>query len=265
MDKRTLRSNSSNSSPATQEKAKGPPSLESPVTLHELKAALTDSVAQMNKRVDAIINERLERLRCDIRSDFEAKIKNLESIIHAQAKEIDQLQSVSAQAVSDVDSLAYTIHQQMRKDIQNNIVISGIPEEEDEDELPDKAEEVLEKLDCSTCEVMQHSRVGRAQNNRPRLLKLSFRFLRDKIKAVRNATRLRRDMDFQGIYVNPDYTAVERKERKRLRDESIALKRGHPDSEVVLRRGELLLDDNRVGIAHPHRLLFREGKPRRHL
>lgn len=263
MDKRALRSNSSNSSPATQEKAKGSRSLESPVTLHELKAALADSVAQINERVDAIVNERLERLRSDIKSDFEAKIKDLEAIIYAQAKEIDHLQSTHAEVVTDVDSLAYTIHQQMKKDIQNNIVISGIPEEDDEDEVPAKAEEVLEKLDCSTCEVVQHSRVGRAQNDGPRLLKLSFRSLRDKIRAVRNASRLRRDKNFLGIYVNPDYTVVERKERKRLRDESIALKKEHPNSEVVLRRGKLLLNGNLVGVAHPHRLLFREEGSRR--
>ena len=262
MERRALRSNSNSSSPATQGNARGARSQsDTPVTLNELKAALTECVAEINEKVDAIVNERLERLRLDIRSDFEDQIKQLDLTIAAQAKEIEALKAQQIGVAAEVDSLAFTFHQQMKKDIARNIVISGIKEDEDEDELPTGVHEVLEKLDCAGGEIVQHSRVGKSQNNKPRLLKISFRFLHDKIKAVRNASNLRADARFQGVYVNSDFTFAERQERKRLRDKSVKLKNENPAAEVLLRRGNLLVDGDIVDVVSPHRLLFRPQGP----
>ena len=49
----------------------------------------------------------------------------------------------------------------MKKNIVRNIIISGIKEDEDEDEMPMRVHEVLEKLDCADSEIVQHSRVGK--------------------------------------------------------------------------------------------------------
>jgi len=144
----------------------------------------------------------------------------------------------------------------MRRKIEKNIVIAGIPEDEDEDELTTKAKDVIEKLDCSVDEI-EFSRIGKATDNRPRLLKVTFTSLREKLEAVRKASRLRNDETFRGIYVNSDLTFVERKENKRLRDECASSKRENLNADVVLRRGKLYINDKLVDIAAPHHLLFR--------
>ena len=258
MDKRALRSNSNNSSPAIQKSTKGTgPHPDSPVTLSDLKIALADCVSQINERIDTVINTRLEKLRCDIQSDFERKINHLESTIAAQATEIEALRVHHTGVATQIDSLAYTLHQQMKKDIEKNIVLSGIAEDMDESAMPPKAKDVLDKLDCSRCEIVQHSRVGKSQNNKPRLLKISFRFLHDKIKATRNASCLRGDARFQGVYVNSDLTFCERQERKRLRNELTKRKNENPAADIFLRRDKLLVDDVVMDSAEPHRLLFR--------
>ncbi len=258
MDKRSLRSNSSNSSPAVQESMKGVAiPEESPVTLVHLKAALADCVSQINERIDKVLDIRLEKLRCDLLSDFEKRINRLKATIITQEQEIQALKAHCTGVDYQVDSLAYTLHLQMKKEIENNIVISGVPEVEDESVIPSVARNVLKKLDCSNCEIRHHSRVGKSQNSKPRLLKISFRFLRDKAKATRNASHLREDASFRGVYVNSDLTFCERRERRRLRDAMDEIRKEKPAAEIVLRRGELLVDGVTVDSALPHRLLFR--------
>lgn len=79
-----VRSSSANSSPASHASAKGALSNPGPpVTLRDLKKELAESVTLINQRVDAIIDESLEKLRIDIRSDFGEKIEMIESNIGA--------------------------------------------------------------------------------------------------------------------------------------------------------------------------------------
>lgn len=46
-------------------------------------------------------------------------------------------------------TLAFNVHQQMRRDFERNVVISDIPEEEDEDDIPTEAMDVLKRVGCS--------------------------------------------------------------------------------------------------------------------
>lgn len=258
MDKnsRALRSNSS---PAVPEKGKGTEvHPETPVTLLQLKSALQDCVADINCRVDAILDKRLEILSTEIRSSFESKIKHLESIIQKQADEIGELKSRQQMADGKLNAVAFSTHQRMRREIQTNVVISGIPEKaENEVEIPEKAKEVLRTLDCYESVIVHHGRVGKSNNGKPRLLKITFRYLSDKVKAVRNAKRLRDDANFHGVFLNSDQTFAERREHKRLRDLASQMRIKNPDDDVFLHRGNLTVNGTIVESATPHRLLFR--------
>jgi len=257
--KRDLRSNSSNSSPVMDVKsAKGATSnSESPVTLVELKNVLAESVAQINQKVETIINERLEKLREDIKSDFDGKIANLESTVAAQAAEIDALRAHNAMLAGEVDSLAMNFHSEIRKSVQNNIVVSGIPEDEDGTEMPLIARNILEKLGSSVDNISHFLRVGKEQNGRPRLLKISLHSACERIKILKNARLLRLDSQYEGIYVNSDLTFGERQERKRLREKSLQIEKENPTAEIILRRGKLVVDGTVVDFISPHRHLFR--------
>lgn len=249
-------SNSNNSSPALPKKAQDP---DPPVTLKELKTALEDCVKDINKRIDEVLDKRLEILASEIRSSFEAKINRLEEKIASHATEIERLKSSQINNDRRFDELAFSVHEAKRKDIAKNIIISGIPEDDDTDEetIPVKAKAVLERLDCLNCEIENYYRVGRSLMNKPRLLKVRFRHLSDKVKAVRNAMRLRSNKDFLGVYVNSDLTPEERLERKRLNDKARLLRIENPTSEVQMRRRNLLMDNQIIDCSMPHRSLFR--------
>lgn len=253
---RTLRSNSNNSSPTVQKKDN---TSDSPVTIKELKATLEDCFDKMNKRVDEMLDKRLEVLAAEIRSNFQAKFERLEEVIAAQAAEIEQLKSLRLhEADLKLDALAFSLHQRMRVEIENNVVMTGIPEADvNENEIPADAKAVLEKLDCLNCELVNYSRVGRSYDGKPRLLKIQFRHFRDKAKAVKNAKRLREETKFHGVYVNPDQTLEERREFRRLRDKANRLKLENPEAAVLLRRGNLWFDGTLADRSVPHRHLFR--------
>ena len=263
MDKqsRTLRSNanSSESSPALP---KNPSDSDLPVTLKDLKIALEDCAKGIHRRIDEVLDKRLEILVSEIRSSFQAKFNDLEEIIASQASEIEELKSNQVNSDLKLDALAFSVHEARRKDIANNIIISGIPEEEDVAErvIPPKAEAVLERLDCMNCEIESYFRVGRSLMDKPRLLKVRFRHFSDKVKAVRNAVRLRSDKDFLGVYVNSDLTPEERLERKRLNDKARLLRVENPTAEVRMYRRNLLMDNQVIDSSVPHRSLFRMQK-----
>lgn len=257
---RALRSNanSNNSSPALPQKTNDS---DPPVSLKELKIALEDCVKDINKRIDEVLDKRLEILASEICSSFQAKFTHLEGIIASQASEIEQLKSSQLSNDLRLDELAFSVHEAKRKDIANNVIISGIPEEVDdgdEREIPPKAKAVLEKLDCMNCEIQNYYRVGRSLMDKPRLLKVKFRHFSDKVKAVRNAMLLRSNKDFLGVYVNSDLTPEERLERRRLNDKARLLRIENPSSEVRMRRRNLMMDNKIIDCSMPHRSLFRK-------
>ena len=223
---RSLRSNSTNSSPAQLSQSKASASF-SPVTLSDLKSALDASFVKMNKMFNDTLEKSLEKLRIEISNDFQAQIASLESKIASQAEEIENLKSSfnhGNKIDSKLDSLAVASHELMRKAIEANIVVSGIPEDETIDDDSGLIGKVLRTLDCPLSEVTNFARVGKASDHRPRLLKISFRSVGLRIKAVKNARLLRQNSCFYRVFVNPDLTFAERQEQKRLRDKAREIK-----------------------------------------
>ena len=259
---RSLRSNSNTSSPV--QKTPGTVSASSPmtsVTLAGLRTALDDSFKEMDKRFNDILEKSLEKLRMEIRNDFQAQIAHLESIIASQAAEIENLKSC-IETVSDVDSklnaLAVSSHRLMRKEIETNVIVSGIPEDEVINNNSGLFAGVLSKLECPFSEISSFARVGKASGLRPRLLKISFSNTDLRIKAVKNAKLLREDSRFKGVFVNPDLTFAERLEQKRLRDKAREIRTLDSRARVILRHGKLIVGDDVVDVSVPHRHLFRD-------
>ena len=262
-EKNPSRSLRSNSSPGIQLDKKSATILKQPVTLSDLNAALDAYAGKLDSSIDALLEKRLsssiKKLRCEIRADLLEEINHLKTVIENQALEIAELKSqalIHSSVMTDLDTLAMVTHSQMRREIAPSVVISGLSEDSDVDD-GDRIEEILCKLDCSSCEVIRHERVGRATTGRPRLLKVKFRPPSEKTKVVRNCRRLRNDSEYNGIYVNPDLTYAERHERRRLHTVMDNLKRQNINSNVSINKGVLYQDGLEVDRALPHRFLFR--------
>lgn len=125
---------------------------------------------------------------------------------------------------SKFDSLAGTCHELMRKAIETNTVVSGIPENETVDDDSGLVGEVLQTLDCPFSKISNFARVSKASGDRPRLLKITFCNAGLKVRAVKNAKLLRQNNCFDHVFVNPDLTFAEKYEQKRLRDKSREIK-----------------------------------------
>ena len=264
MASRPLRSNSVNSSPTQLSQSKtSASSPNKPITLADLQRALDDSFAKMNKTFNDILEKSLDKLRQEIREDFQAQITNLESKIASQAEDIENLKSAFHcvdKVDSRLDSLAVTSHELMRKAIETNIVVSGIPEDETLDDDSGLIGKVLQTLDCPFSEVSNFARVGRASDHGPRLLKISFRNADLRIRAVKNAKLLRQKSCFNRVFANPDLTFAERREQKRLRDKAREIKSRDPSAKVFVRRQDLTLNGDVIDRAKPHLQLFRHQK-----
>ena len=94
--------------------------------------------------MEAVLNEHLESLRSEIRKDFEEKIQRLEAKIVAQANEIEELKSRQLGVNGEIEALASFSHKQLKDKISKNLILTGIPESDSEDDIPEKAVEVLE-------------------------------------------------------------------------------------------------------------------------
>lgn len=265
-DKSEQRSLRSKGSPAShlQSYTVGKSFAKTPLTLQDLHKALDENMGKLDHRIDGLLEKRLskslDKLRQEIKGDFMNEIKRLKSIIDDQGKEIAALKAEAHhnadQLHVNVEALAKTTHRQMQIERAPNIIISGLPENSEDDT---QVKDVLATLDCTDSKIVLSERIGRPREGKSRLLRLKFRDHKDKATAIRNAKRLRSDHKFDGIYVNPDLTFAERIERKRLNAAAAKMRETyfHTDTRVTLSRGILYQDGIEVDRASPHQHLFR--------
>jgi len=152
-----------------------------------------------------------DKLRVEIRADLLKEINDLKTVIEKQAIEISDLKRQAqfhSKLKTDLDTLAEVTHGQMRREIANNIIISGLPEDSENDSS--NVDDILTRIDCRNCEVLHLERVGRATLSRPRLLKAKFSCPSDRMRVIHNSRRLRNDAKFSGVYLNPPGLNVRR-------------------------------------------------------
>ena len=241
------------------------------LTLNELNAAFDAYAEKMDLRIDSLFEKRLsaslEKFSIEIRTDLLKEINYLKSVIEKQGLEISELKRqvlFQSELRTELNAFAQFTHEQMRREIASNVVISGLPEDSKDD--ADHVKDILTSLDCSNCEVIRLERIGRATVDRSRLLKVKFRLPSEKVRVVRNSRHPRNDIKFNGVYVKPDLTFAERHERKRLRVKMDDLRRQNKNGNITITKGVLYQDGFEVDHASPHRYLFRpQDSPRAYI
>ena len=210
-----------------------------------------------NDSLKTILGESLEKLRSEIRADIKDEVSALRDIIDRQASEISSLKSAIKEQQHNILSL-------QRKDIANNVIVTGLPENKDEDNtsLKDKICDVLKSLDDSfeSCSALSKVyRIGRGATNagKARPVKVIFKDNASQSLVVRRARNLRGDSKFNGIYINPERTQADRSEDLRLRACARKLRGENPNSAVILKNGKLSMNGTVVETADPISLLFR--------
>lgn len=194
------------------------------------------------------LDEALHKLRIDIRKDIKTEISELRSIIDNQKIEINTLKSIVTDQQSSILFL-------QRKDIEKNIVISGIAEI---DEKKDKGT-ILEVLQAVNPQIKDESitHYHRFGKKTPRQLKVSLSSKEIKFSAVRNAKKLRDDQNFENVFINSDQTRADSSESWRLRTKVKELKKDNPLKEIYIKGGSLLMDGTEIDKADPLKQLFR--------
>ena len=85
------------------------------------------------------------------------------------------------------------------------------------------------------------SRIGSIRSSKPRLIRVKCSDLNEKGRILRESRNLRNLPDFQGIFINPDQTVVQRKRGAELRRELKS--RREAGEDVRIRHGRVVTLD----------------------
>jgi hypothetical protein len=102
-----------------------------------------------------------------------------------------------------------------KKRIEKNIIISGLPSSTNALEEESQISNVLKEVGVSLDKVKSHRRLLHSSTSisastRPAAVIVEFKELADKLRAVRDAKKLRESISFRGIYINEDKTKDQR-------------------------------------------------------
>ena len=143
------------------------------------------------------------------------------------------------------ESLELTINEIYdRQRQQNNVIISGV-QEKAAGSLDERCEHdtqivrsIFKFLDkAKEVDVRNAQRIGRLDLDRPRLLKVELSSFYDRNAILKNAKSLRRS-SWDSVFINPDYTEMERVQNRKLREE--LKRRRNSGEDVVLYRGRIV-------------------------
>ena len=143
------------------------------------------------------------------------------------------------------ESLELTINEIYdRQRRQNNVIISGVQEKavgsldercEHDTQIVRSIFKFLDK--AKEVDVRNAQRIGRLDLDRPRLLKVELSSFYDRNAILKNAKSLRRS-SWDSVFINPDYTEMERVQNRKLREE--LKRRRNSGEDVVLYRGRIV-------------------------
>ena len=213
--------------------------------------------ASIDTSPNSYIDSALEKLRQDIRHDFETaleqKFNSLALELNKQNEQIDMMKTVIRQQQN-------ALLEFKRKELNMNVIIYGIPECESSlpaDEIK-SVQEIFSKIELADDILLssQH-RLGKPNfaQGKPLPMKVVLKSTEHRNEVLKNAKILRNSTALRSIYINRDEPKEDRIENNRLRSALKEQKKQNP--EVKLIRGKLLLQDKVLDSFDPLRHLFR--------
>ena len=91
-------------------------------------------------------------------------------------------------------------------------------------------------------EIESVSRIGKQQEDRPRLLKVELKALSDKKMILSRAKQLRNSTHttYSNVYIRPDLTKAQLTEAKNLRATLKEMRQEHPDKKWTIRYNKII-------------------------
>ncbi len=171
---------------------------------------------EMNKRVEVLENEMPKKAD--------------KAVVDQLCSDINNLKTEMQGAHSDVSTLSDRLElirkeNEEKEKRKNNIVVHGLPEKEN---IPD--EEIADEL-LSVIQVRARprhvERLGQNRFDNPEVKGRPLRMVMEndtaKSEVMKNATKVRRgqttSFDCKTVFINPDYTKLEREDSKKLREQ----------------------------------------------
>ena len=128
-----------------------------------------------------------------------------------------------------------------------NIILHSVPESEAV-VAKDRMKEDMVKftsicdsvLEVEGCEMESCSRLGKKEEGRNRLIKVTLKSIAMKRAVLQNAKKLRQSEDpiLKRVYITPDLSVKDREEQKRLRQE-LRERTDNREENLVIRRGQI--------------------------
>ena len=128
-----------------------------------------------------------------------------------------------------------SIHLQEKSRVENNIVISGIKDTEDDNDDKSKVNDIMKVIgiDKDLIKKVRRKRRKASDKDKPKLEMIIVEFNDHVIQqtAIRNARKLKDNNDLKNIYLNPDKTLEEQKIDRDLRADRDKLNKALPHDE----------------------------------
>lgn len=215
-------------------------------------------------------------IREEIKKSFREELDNLRKVIHQELSEVvskavreefttlrkqideqnNRIQEQSEQLSKLQDAFIKSEEQKLkahRNELACNLIIRGVAEflHEDKQKTMSVASELLSTV-CSNIKLVKAERIGKPHHERPRIIKVTVGSKEIRNTILREA-RNKRETTFKDIYLDADRTPLDQKESYRLRQKQRDLRAQYPNSNIIIRRGKLLVDDTEVDCEQPLR------------
>ena len=195
--------------------------------------SMTITVADLHEALDQL----RFTLREEIRKDFQEELRELRTTIQNQQVTIQTMKTT-------IIEQALCIERYEKERRANCAIIYGIPEATDSTEnLNDKIIDILQKTEVyfNSSEVFP-VRIGKKGKN-PRPVKITLKSEATKKEVVAKAReKFPKKPELKSIFINYDQSPLTRKENLRLREKMKSLRVEHPQKEIKISNGLLLMD-----------------------
>ena len=188
---------------------------------HEDKASYAEIVKSSCSVLTDVVEERLNGL----------------SVINAQ------LPAHKSPTSRDIQETVSTVLDKERRKL--NVVVFNLPESVPADGVTREAKDLNKFKDIIKenlkliIKASKCYRVGKMQENRPRLLIVSMDDLTSKQELLRMSSQLRQTEQWSKLFINPDQTPAEREAHRQMRQE-LARRRAAGEQDIGIRKGSIV-------------------------
>jgi multidrug efflux pump subunit AcrA (membrane-fusion protein) len=203
--------------------------------------SLQDAQAQPNNEVN-VSEKRLSEM-------LDTKLALLkDSIIQTLSSEIAKLQSKNAQLSKAFDKQQLQIEQLETQARANNIIITGIPEGENQQQELKSIGAICKMVskEISVSSITGHHRIGKKVDGKKRITKVIFHDRTSRNSVLYGDRTPLKNNTYKDIYINADESELTRAEGARLRKKMHEMRKSAPNSKVVITKGRLMKDDNEI-------------------